>query len=245
MSLPSSRRLSPERLSQLMAFLDAHNLPVGDLDLLDRSLTHSSYAFEQQLDQDNERLEFLGDAVLGLLVSEYLYNEQPRAKEGVLSKHKAAIISRNVLGKRAVEMGLGQLVLLGKGEELHGGRERPALLGSALEALIGGLYLDVGLDAIREFVIREIFEPGSTLATTDEFGDYKSLLQELVQKLSQNVPEYDIISESGPDHSKHFEVVVRVAGVIRGRGEGPRKKIAENQAAMCAYWALSEQAGKE
>ena len=234
-------RVKPERMQQLMKFLDRHGLPVGSLELLDRSLTHSSFAFEQQLDHDNERLEFLGDAVLGMLVSEYLFKEHPRAREGVLSKHKATIISRNVLGKRAMEMGLGDLILLGRGEELHGGRQRPALLGSALEAVIGALYLDLGVDAIRAFVHREVFDPGRTLATTDEFGDYKSLLQELVQKVSQSVPEYDIISESGPDHSKHFEVVVRVNGVIRGRGEGARKKAAENQAAMCAYWSLSEQ----
>ena len=236
-----AKQMDPERLKQLMQFLDAHRLPLGDLELLDRSLTHSSYAFEQQLDHDNERLEFLGDSVLGVLVSEYLFSEHPRAREGVLSKHKATIISRNVLGKRAQEIGLGDLILLGKGEDLHGGRERTALLGSALEAVVGALYLDLGLDAIRDFAYNEIFEPGRTLATTDEFGDYKSLLQELVQKLFQCVPEYDIVSECGPDHNKHFEVVVRVNGVIRGRGEGLRKKIAENQAAMCAFWALSEQ----
>jgi ribonuclease III len=243
--LITAKQLKPERLRSLLAFLDRHKLPVGNLELLDHALTHSSHAFEQQLDQDNERLEFLGDAVLGLLVSDYLYKDHPHAREGVLSKHKAAIISRNVLGKRALDMGLGDLMLLGKGEELHGGRERPVLLGSALEAVVGALYLDLGLEAIRKFIEREVFEPGRILSTTDEFGDYKSILQELVQKLSQSVPEYEIVSESGPDHNKHFEVVVRVNGIIRGRGEGARKKVAENQAAMCAYWALSEQSRTE
>ena len=241
----TAKQLKPERLRSLLAFLDRHKLPVGNLELLDHALTHSSHAFEQQLDQDNERLEFLGDAVLGLLVSDYLYKDHPHAREGVLSKHKAAIISRNVLGKRALDMGLGDLMLLGKGEELHGGRERPVLLGSALEAVVGALYLDLGLEAIRKFIEREVFEPARILSTTDEFGDYKSILQELVQKLSQSVPEYEIVSESGPDHNKHFEVVVRVNGIIRGRGEGVRKKVAENQAAMCAYWALSEQSRTE
>ena len=241
----TAKKLKPERLRSLLAFLDRHKLPVGNLELLDHALTHSSHAFEQQLDDDNERLEFLGDAVLGLLVSDYLYKDHPHAREGVLSKHKAAIISRNVLGKRALDMGLGDLVLLGKGEELHGGRERPVLLGSALEAVVGALYLDLGLEAIRRFIEREVFEPGRILSATDEFGDYKSILQELVQKLSQCVPEYEIVSESGPDHNKHFEVVVRVNGTIRGRGEGTRKKAAENQAAMCAYWALSERPGTE
>jgi ribonuclease-3 len=243
--LITAKKLKPERLRLLLAFLDRHRLPAGNLELLDHALTHSSHAFEQQLDQDNERLEFLGDAVLGLLVSEYLYKEYPHAREGVLSKHKAALISRSVLGKRALDMGMGDLVLLGKGEDAHGGRHRPALLGSALEAVVGALYLDLGLDAIRKFIEREVFEPGRVLTTTDEFGDYKSILQELVQKLSQSVPDYEIVAESGPDHNKHFEVVVRINGVIRGRGEGTRKKAAENQAAMCAYWALSQQTDGE
>lgn len=212
-----------------------------DVTLLDRALTHSSYAFERQLDYDNERLEFLGDSVLGLLVSEYLYVEHPRAREGVLSKHKSAMISRNVLGKRAQEMGLGDLVLLGKGEELHGGRERPALLGSALEAVVGALYLDIGLDGIRKYVEGEIFTPARILSATDEFGDYKSMLQELVQKVCQNVPEYDVVNETGPDHNKQFEVVVRINGQVYGMGEGSRKKTAENRAAMRAYWTLCEQ----
>jgi ribonuclease III len=233
--------LSPERTIKLVRFLEQHRLAMmGDLGLLDRALTHSSYAFEMQLDYDNERLEFLGDAVLGLVVSEYLYNEYPRSREGVLSKYKSQMISRGVLGKRALELGIGSLILLGKGEEMHGGRERPALLGSALEAVVGAMYLDFGIQPMMRFLEKEIFEPARVLSATDEFGDYKSMLQEHVQKFSQTVPEYDIVRESGPDHSKQFEVVVRVNGEIKGRGEGSRKKIAENQAAMRAYWALTQ-----
>lgn len=235
------RTLSPERTIKLVRFLEHHGLAMmTDLSLLDRALTHSSFAFENQLDYDNERLEFLGDAVLGLVVSEYLYNEYPRAREGVLSKYKSQMISRGVLGKRALELGVGQLILLGKGEELHGGRERPALLGSALEAMVGAMYLDFGIQPMMRFLEKEIFEPARILSATDEFGDYKSMLQEHVQKFSQTVPEYDIVRESGPDHNKQFEVVVRVNGEILGRGEGSRKKAAENQAAMRAYWALTQ-----
>lgn len=233
--------ISEERAAQLRAFCDAHDLPVRNLELLDRALTHSSYAFEQGLSYDNERLEFLGDAVLGLLVSEYLFGEYPRAREGVLSKYKATIISRNVLGKRASDLTLGPLILLGRGEAMNGGRERPALLGSALEAVVGALYLDLGLEKISTFLEIEVFVPGRALSATDEFGDYKSRLQELVQKHYQNVPEYETIHESGPDHSKLFEVVVRVSGIERGRGAGSRKKAAENRAAMEAYWRLSEE----
>lgn len=236
-----NRIIKPERVEILTRFLMRHKLPMPNLDILDRALTHSSYAFENQLEYDNERLEFLGDSVLGLVVSEYLYNEHPRAREGVLSKYKSLTISRTVLGKCAVDIGLGELILLGKGEEMHGGRQRPALLGSALEAVVGALYLSLGIDPIRKFLEREIFEPARVLSNTDEYGDYKSMLQELVQKLHQSVPEYDLLSESGPDHNKQFEVVARINGEVRGRGQGARKKIAENQAAMQAYWALTQE----
>lgn len=235
------RELSPERVDQLLVFLDKHRLVLRNLNLLDEALTHSSYAFENQLDYHNERLEFLGDAVLGLLVSQFLFSEYPHAKEGTLSKHKAQLVSRPALGKRALEMDLGRLMLLGRGEDIHGGRERPTLLGSALEAVVGAVYLDAGITETKSFAEREIFEPVRTLTSTDEFGDYKSMLQELVQKLYQTMPEYDTVRESGPDHNKHFEVVVRLSSEEYGRGTGSRKKIAENQAAMRAYWALCEQ----
>lgn len=236
--------ISIERKKQLTRFLEKYKLPMmSDIGLLDRALTHSSYAFEMQLAYDNERLEFLGDSVLGLVVSEFLFNEYPRAREGVLSKHKSQIISRGVLGKRALELNIGSLILLGRGEELHGGRNRSVLLGSALEAVIGALYLDFGIQPMRNFLYQEIFSPAQVLSTTDEFGDYKSLLQEFVQKHHQMVPEYRIIEESGPDHNKHFVVDVIVNGSAAGRGEGSRKKIAENQAAMKAYWELTD-AGK-
>ncbi len=221
-----------------MRFLTRYSLPMQNLDLLDQALTHSSYAFEHQLPYDNERLEFLGDAVLGLVVSEYLYREFPRSSEGVLSKQKAAIVSRPVLGKRAQEMGIGELILLGRGEEQTGGRERPVLLGSALEAVVGALYLELGIAKITPWLIREVFEPGRQLSHTEEFSDFKSLLQEYVQKTFQTVPEYELVNEFGPDHNKQFEVVVKVNGHVYGQGVGHRKKTAENQAAMRAYWAL-------
>lgn len=230
-----------ERKKHLTRFLERYRLPMmSDLNLLDKALTHSSYAFEHQLPYDNERLEFLGDSVLGLVVSEYLFNEFPKAREGVLSKHKSQIISRGVLGKRAQEMEIGELVLLGRGEELHGGRNRPVLLGSALEAIVGALYLDFGIEPMREFLNQEIFAPAKVLSTTDEFGDYKSMLQEYVQKQYQMVPEYLTIEESGPDHNKHFVVEVIVNGSSIGRGEGARKKVAENNAAMRGYWELTQ-----
>lgn len=238
--------LTPDRRKNLTQFLEKHRLPMmTDLGMLDRALTHSSYAFEHQLDYDNERLEFLGDSVLGLIVSEFLFLEHPTAREGFLSKLKSQIISRSILGKRAQELGLGELVLLGRGEALHGGRERPVLLGSALEAVVGAMYLDFGLDPMRSFLLNEIFAPARDLSNTDEFGDYKSRLQEYVQKHYQAVPEYVIIEESGPDHNKRFVVDAIIMGNREGRGEGPRKKVAENQAAMRAYWALTKAGGEQ
>jgi len=221
-----------------MRFLNRYNLPMQDLDLLDRALTHSSYAFEHQLPYNNERLEFLGDAVFGLVVSDYLYREFPRASEGVLSKQKAAMVSRPVLGKRAQEMGLGEMILLGKGEELSGARQRPVLLGSALEAVVGALYLGLGISRITPWLVREVFERARELSHTEEFSDFKSVLQEYVQKNFQTVPEYELVLESGPDHNKEFEVVVKINNKVYGRGSGHRKKIAENQAAMHAYWSF-------
>jgi len=235
--------LTLDRRKQLTRFLEKYRLPMmSDLSLLDRALTHSSYAFEMQLHYDNERLEFLGDSVLGLVVSEFLFNEFPKSREGVLSKHKSQLISRGVLGKRAHEMQIGELLLLGRGEELHGGRNRHVLLGSALEAVVGALYLDYGIEPMRNFLYQEVFAPARILSTTDEFGDYKSMLQEYVQKHYQMVPEYVIIEESGPDHNKHFIVDAFVNGAACGRGEGSRKKVAENQAAMRAYWELTKAA---
>lgn len=234
------RYLPSERREKLTHFLLTNRLPeLSKIELLEQALTHSSYAFERHLDYDNERLEFLGDSVLGLVVSEFLYEEYPNAREGILSKYKSMMISRGVLGKRASDLGIGNLILLGRGEELHGGRTRPVLLGSALEAVVGALYLDLGIPPITEFLYNQIFRPALTLTSTDEFGDYKSMLQELIQKTTQLVPEYEIVQESGPDHNKSFEVIVRINGKVFGQGQGARKKIAENQAAMKAYWALT------
>lgn len=238
--------LNQERKKDLTRFLEKYQLPMmADLELLDAALTHSSYAFEMHLHYDNERLEFLGDSVLGLVVSEFLFQEFPKAREGILSKHKSQIISRGILGKRALEMEIGSLILLGRGEELHGGRNRAVLLGSTLEAIVGALYLDFGIEPMRRFLYQEVFAPAKVLSTTDEFGDYKSMLQEYVQKHHQMIPEYRIIEESGPDHNKLFVVDVMVDGKASGRGEGSRKKIAENQAAMKAYWALKQSSGEK
>ncbi|MCX7019203.1 MAG: ribonuclease III [bacterium] len=232
------RPLTDERRFQLLRFLNRHQLRVRDLKPLDRALTHSSYAFEKQLDGNNERLEFLGDAVVGMFASRYLFDLYPGEPEGVLAKHKSSLVSGNVLGRRALELGLGPLLLVGRGEEQTGARQRARLLGSALEAVVGALFLESGAAVIEPFVKKVILEPCMALTRSAEYGDYKSQLQEYAQKIGTGSPVYEIVSVSGPDHDRQFEAVVLIDGGIQGCGKGSRKKIAENRAAMHAHMVL-------
>jgi len=236
---------SPEREEELKKFLLNFGIQPQNFDLIHQSLIHRSYAFEKGLNFDNERLEFLGDAVLGFFVSTYLYRKDPDSNEGELSKIKATIVSRNVLGKRANDIGLGNLILLGKGEEQSGGRERNSLLGSALEAFIGAIYLELGAEAVSRFIKYHIITPASELVKDEEYIDYKSQLQELVQKTYQAVPIYHIVNETGPDHNKRFQVAVEIQGELIGHGRGTRKKIAENMAAREALSVLRKKLGME
>ncbi len=222
------------RKKALKAFLKSLNLQSADLKRVNLALTHSSYAFEKGLPGDNERLEFLGDAVLGFLVSRYLYDKYPDADEGRLSKRKARIVSRSMLGRQATRLGIGNLLLLGKGEEISGGRRRSTLLGCALESLIGAFYLSAPLEDVSHFVKEKLIKPAEELLQSDIFADYKSRLQEYAQKNFQCVPEYRLISQSGPDHKKSFCIEVTIQGKPFGKGYGSRKKEAENDAARIA-----------
>lgn len=237
--------ITPERERELRNFLKNFGLQPVKLDLLHQALIHRSYAFEANLPYDNERLEFLGDAVLGFFVSIALYRHNPNSSEGELSKLKATIVSRSVLGKRALDIGLGKLILLGKGEELSGGRLRTSLLGSTLEAIIGAMYLEIGAEAVYRFIKYHILTPANKLVQSDEYIDYKSQLQELVQKTYQVVPVYTIVDETGPDHNKLFQIEVDVNGEVMGYGRGPRKKVAENLAAREALNYLRRKLGME
>ncbi|MBN1899937.1 ribonuclease III [Candidatus Sumerlaeota bacterium] len=219
---------------RLADFLQSLGMNDADLELVSLSLTHRSYSFEHGLAVDNERLEFLGDAVLGFIVSRYLYENNPEADEGYLSKRKARLVSRSILGRQAKALGLGNLILLGKGEELTGGRRRSSLLGSALEALIGALYLSCTWDEVDLFVRARIIQPSERLLQFDVFADYKSRLQEKAQKEFHCVPEYKLMDESGPDHQKSFRVEVFIQGASYGVGYGSRIKVAENAAARIA-----------
>jgi ribonuclease-3 len=227
-------------------------------ELLTLALTHRSLAYESNPDAapsptaDNEQLEFVGDAVLGLAVADSLFRRFPYAREGELTRLRASLVSRRHLGCVAERIGLGSLLRLGRGEEQSGGRKKPALLANALEAVIAALYLDGGLDAARPFIERHIIEPSipdlhGALSAGDTFsgaiGDHKSALQEYLQAAGAGQPQYVLTAQSGPDHQKLFRVEVRIPDGNGGsralaESEGSTKKQAQQQAARIAFERL-------
>ncbi|MBN1868915.1 ribonuclease III [Candidatus Sumerlaeota bacterium] len=228
-------RPDDKRLSRIEEFLERYGLRVENAALVSQALTHRSYAFENNGIPDNERLEFLGDAILGCVVADYLCRRYPDDDEGALSRKKGFLVSRRELGRRADEMGLADLILLGRGEESSGGRARSSVVGSALEALIGALFGQISFDELREFIHSRILEPNREAIENNAHLDFKSRLQELAQKRFQAVPEYRKTREEGPAHDRTFVMEVYVDGVLRGVGEGQRIKTAENRAARQAY----------
>lgn len=230
-------------------------------ELLQQALTHRSFVHEVRVQEgrvqeprteaggaegereDNETLEFLGDAVVGLATAEAVYRRYPELSEGSLTRLRGALVSRRHLAKVAEEMGLGQHLRLGRGEERSGGRGKTALLANAMEAVIGAVYLDGGLEAARMLIEARVVEPSLSelreqMTSGGGMGDYKSALQEMVQARRQGQPEYRKTGESGPDHSKHFEVEVRAGDEVLGTGEGPTRKVAEQDAARKAIEKL-------
>ncbi len=188
---------------------------------------------------DNESLEFLGDAVLGLVVADALFRQYPNYNEGQKSKIKASIVSTHALARQAEEIRLGDHLILGRGEEKTGGRFKQALLADAYEALIAAIYLDGGLDAAEDFLRRELKRAIDAGASRNFVGqDYKSALQERVQALGRPLPEYRIAGETGPDHRKVFSVEVVVGGDVLGAASGKAKKEAEQEAARLAIARL-------
>ena len=210
-----------------------------DADLRDAALTHRSFAFEQGRSLTNERLEFLGDSVLGLVVTDMAYRAYPDLPEGHLAKLRAAIVNMQALADVARGLGVGDLVLLGKGEEQSGGRDKASILADALEAIFGAVYLDRGLDVARELIER-LFRPRMEAYVRGEGDrDFKTILQELASQQLHALPSYDV-TEAGPDHQKEFTAMVSVAGERLGSGAGRTKKEAEQHAAREAYARLSE-----
>lgn len=197
--------------------------------LLSRALTHSSYANEYNLAAgDNERLEFLGDSVLGFITAEYLFSNHRDFPEGELTKLRAYAVCETSLYSYAQEIELGKYLKLGKGEERTGGRERPSVLSDAFEAVIAAIYLDGGMDEAKKFVLRFVVPYVEAKPT---FKDYKTALQEVVQQNHGEALEYVLVSESGPDHNKRFEIEVHLNSNVLGRGVGGSKKKAEQNAA--------------
>lgn len=201
-----------------------------DKSLLEQALTHSSYANEKKLGKGgcNERLEFLGDAVLELISSDYLYSSCPDVTEGELTKRRASLVCEPSLAFCAREFGLPEFLLLGRGEDLTGGRTRDSIISDATEALLGAIYLDGGFASAKEFVLKFIL---NDMEHRQLFYDSKTILQELVQEKGKKPVEYHLIRTDGPDHNKYFTVEALVDGKVMGRGTGHTKKAAEQAAA--------------
>ena len=210
-----------------------------DFALLGRALTHRSWCAEHAGFESNERLEFLGDAVLGLVVTDEIYSRLPEAGEGHLSRVRAAVVCAPALAEMAVELGVGDVILLGKGEAASGGRARPSIMADAMEAIIGAVHLDGGLDAAADLVER-LVEPRLVLAGT---ADHKSRLHELVAREPQRQVGYRI-TEDGPEHDKTFRAVVVLDGEEWGTGVGRSKKQAEQAAAREAWQRLDRERGE-
>ena len=207
--------------------------------LLRLALTHPSVAHEQDSPiQTNQRLEFLGDAVLQLALTLELYEKFPAFGEGPLTKARAKLVNRRTLAERARQLGIGQHLILSRGEELHGGRERPSGLADTYEALLGAILLDGGFEAARDFILGQFQAAFGGLAVIPILENPKGELQELLQAVSPEAPQYNVASVSGPDHDRLFECTVQHRGVELARGQGKSKKAAESEAALAALAKL-------
>ena len=223
------------RLRQINKLQSILKIKFRNKSLLNRALTHRSHLNEAGPGaRDNERLEYLGDSVLALVVNEYLFKRFEKYPEGDLAKIKSAVVSEATLFKVARELNLGSFLLMGKGEELSGGRTRPSILANSLEAVIGALYLDSGLKDCMKLVLSLLKSDIERIDSMESYRDPKTTLQEYVQKKYRERPLYEIIAESGPDHQKQFTVRLVVAGKSVAEGTGASKRGAEMEAARKA-----------
>ena len=232
-----------DRLKKLKIFEKSIGYGFRNKFLLNQALTHKSYANEKNMERssDNERLEFLGDSVLGVIISHTLYNEYPGEDEGILTRYKSQLVSGETLARIAKEIGMGEYILLGKGEESSGGRKHISNLMCALEAIIGAIFLDGGLKASHGFIIRVFRSEIQLVKEGKGAKDYKSIFQQTVLRKVKTTPSYKILSEIGPDHKKHFIVEAVVAGKRYGIGSGPNKKSAEQLSAKEAILTLESE----
>ncbi len=208
-------------------------------ELVTKALTHSSYTNDRKMSKNmcNERLEFLGDAVLELLSSDFLYEKYPDKAEGELTKLRASLVSEKPLAAVARQIGLGEFLFLGHGEERTGGRKRDSVTSDAVEALLGAIYLDGGMEKAKTFALKYIL---NDIENKHMFYDSKTILQELIQKYHKGVLRYDLVKDEGPDHEKNYGVNATIDGKIAGYGEGRTKKAAEQEAAYNAIKSLKK-----
>jgi len=233
------RRKRPGRLERALG------MRFKDPGLIRGALSHRSYAFEQGADENNERLEFLGDAVLGLVVTDLAYTRFPDLSEGDLAKLRAATVNMTALADVAMEIGLGEYLLLGKGEEQSGGRSKSSILGDAMEAVLGAMYLDRGIEPVSRLIERLFWPRMIAYARGGGERDYKTGLQELAARDLGGVPQYRV-KDRGPDHAKEFTATVYLGRKPYGTGQGRSKKEAEQEAARIAHERLiHERQGSE
>lgn len=231
--------MNSSRRKELSLFQKKAGLRFRRIDLLDLAFCHRSFVNETSEDIDNnERLEFLGDSVLGIVVADYLFRLLPDRQEGDLAKIKSHVVSEDALAEIALNLGINDIVHVGNGEELSGGRTKKALLSDSMEALIGAWYLDAGYEKASRFILYYLKGPIDTVLADRHRKDYKTLLQEIVQKRFHSYPRYVLDRKTGPDHQKTFWMNVVVDGDTYGPGQGGNKKSAEQEAARLAYEAL-------
>lgn len=229
-------------MSDLAALQARLDYTFRDASLLVLALTHPSVAHEQGTPvAHNQRLEFLGDAVLQLALTRELYEKFPTSDEGPLTKARAKLVNRRALGEHGRAAGLGAHLILSRGEDIHGGRERSSALADAFEALLGAIFLDGGYETARAFILREFSRAFGELNQLPILENPKGELQEFLQSKSSEAPKYQVASATGPDHDRVFECIVRHGGVELARGTGKSKKAAESDAALAALKRLREQ----
>ena len=225
-------------MTKLQKLLNKYDIEVKNLDCIKEALTHSSYANEHSL-KSNERLEYLGDAVLGLLVAEYIFKNNPNLPEGKMTKLRATYVCEDANYKYAMELGIGDVLYLGHGEEQSGGRTRPAVLNDAFEAFLGAVYLEAGLDKVRT-ILEDVVFPHIGKDIIKPFVDYKSHLQEYIQSESRSILQYRLDNVEGPPHDRTFTMSVILDGIKLGQGVGKSKKDAEQQAAASALEKMAK-----
>ena len=218
----------------LQKIVNKLQVDIHDLSLLAQALTHRSYLGESAEAISNERLEFLGDSVLGIIVAEYLYTQFPDRTEGELAKAKAVAVSEPVLAESAKSLGMQNMIMMSTGEEASGGRKRLSIMADAFEAIVAVIYLDCGLEAARLFVLNALESILKDIEKKQHIRDYKTLLQEHTQGIHKKAPLYVVIDEQGADHDKTFTVEARLDNIILGSGVGKSKKQAEQAAALQA-----------